>query len=113
MVIVSQDKEAIVNFENVILIEVDTTNNSITFYSNENRGRLGKYKNYERAKEVLQEIVELGTRQRGVVKIEKLLSLEARKIIDNIYKEKFDIVDYGLDFIPYGNVVEKYEMPEE
>ena len=59
MIIVNQDRDEIVNFENI--------NNIFIFYDNEVRAcgnvdgniyTLGRYETKERAKEVLQEIVE-------------------------------------------------------
>lgn len=59
MIIVSQDKEKIVNFDNVNIILV--RENKIisfdnTYTDNQDGDLLGKYKTEERAKEVLQEI---------------------------------------------------------
>ena len=60
MIIVSQDKDNVINYDNVkslwiednVLDEINTT-----FYINADEDFLGEYKTEERAKEVLQEIV--------------------------------------------------------
>lgn len=59
MIIVNQDKEEIINFENMRGLMV--TDNSIVAVEsfNDDEGRcLGEYKTEERAKEVLQKIIE-------------------------------------------------------
>lgn len=62
MIIVSQDRMQIVNFENVNNLTIEGL--SIFSYSNHYNGKdgtkafLGKYKTIGRAKEVLQEIIE-------------------------------------------------------
>lgn len=60
MIIVSQDKETIVNFDNVlkIYIEIIERNIWITARQKDRDVILAEYKTKERAKEVLQEIVE-------------------------------------------------------
>ena len=60
MIIVSQDKNNVINYDNVksLWIEdnvLDETNT--TFYINADEDFLGEYKTEERAKEVLQEII--------------------------------------------------------
>lgn len=62
MIIVSQDKYNILNFDTTIIVGVVeiTTLNDIVQISAETNGHvviLGKYKNEERAKEVLEEII--------------------------------------------------------
>ena len=64
MIIVSQDKYNILNFDTTVNIgveEISTLNDvvQISAQTNGNAVILGKYKTEERAKEVLQEIVEL------------------------------------------------------
>lgn len=60
MIIVSQDRDLIINFDNVTVIGIAQNNSkeidSITVDKKEQY--LGEYKTEERAKEVLQEIVE-------------------------------------------------------
>lgn len=67
MIIVSQDKRTIINFENMKTIELDRENNfkSINIFRETNEVEtgvcglfIGHYKTEERAKEVLQEIIE-------------------------------------------------------
>ncbi len=65
MIIVSQDKTEIINFENVdiidIVVDLDGTGklpHKIYCETSSKREELGTYKSEERAKEVLQEIVE-------------------------------------------------------
>lgn len=60
MIIVSQDKQKIVNFDNVNIIlvrenKIISFDNTYTDY--QDGDLLGKYENKERAKEVLQEII--------------------------------------------------------
>lgn len=64
MVIVSQDKELILNFENIDAIEIgnpleydDGLFQILAFTTSDSEFTLGKYKTEERAKEVLQEIM--------------------------------------------------------
>ena len=64
MVIVSQDKELILNFENIDAIEIgnpleydDGMFKVFASTTSDNEYTLGKYKTEERAKEVLQEIM--------------------------------------------------------
>lgn len=60
MIIVSQDKDFIVNFKNIHSIGVDKVNGEyhINFVVGSGDGTLGQYATKERAKEVLQEIIE-------------------------------------------------------
>ena len=55
MIIVSQDKGKIINFDNVC--NINTYKEEIIAYYNIGNIKVGKYKTEERAKEVLQEIV--------------------------------------------------------
>ena len=60
MIIVSQDKKAIYNFDNVISLQIEPTLKEYTIevYDAINDGSsLGIYSSEERAKEVLQEII--------------------------------------------------------
>ena len=60
MIIVSQDKDTIINHDNVQLLWINKNilNKTIkTFYIYADHDFLGKYETEERAKEVLQEIV--------------------------------------------------------
>lgn len=61
MIIVSQDKEIIVNFDNVlkIYIEIIERNIWITARQKDRDVILAEYKTKERAKEVLQEIIDM------------------------------------------------------
>ena len=62
MIIVSQDKDEIVNFDNIGKIYIDYSNGNYEVSCTDIKGcyltRLGEYKTEERAKEVLQEIIE-------------------------------------------------------
>ena len=58
MIIVSQDKNSVVNYDNVEIIGIDRNNKKqIACGFAEGSMSLGEYKTEERAKEVLQEIV--------------------------------------------------------
>lgn len=65
MIIVSQDKRMIINFDNIvgIVIRKNTDKNLYQVQckseNEKNKRILGKYKTEERAKEVLEEIIEL------------------------------------------------------
>lgn len=70
MIIVSQDKDKVVNFDNVGNINIekcyneslkqeDFTYDILVYIISSGIVRLGKYKTEERAKEVLQEIIEI------------------------------------------------------
>jgi len=84
MIIVSQDKRIILNFNNIKLIELDTEtdNRNIFAYIDNSLKRpyvhLGGYATEERTKEVLQEIIEmyLGVTTIENTNIKRLLSAE-------------------------------------
>ena len=62
MIIVSQDRKSIYNFENIK--SIDILNNEIYLTDDilaDEGARIGKYKTEERAKEVLQEIIKACT----------------------------------------------------
>lgn len=59
MIIVSQDKETIINFERITEVVLSRNTISITDNIYKNKGEvIGEYESIERAKEVLQEITE-------------------------------------------------------
>ena len=61
MVIVSQDKDNVTNYDNVTSLWIDDNvldKTNTTFYINADEDFLGEYETEERAKEVLQEITE-------------------------------------------------------
>ena len=62
MIIVSQDKKAIYNFDNISSIQIEECNgtyNLIVYDQINDRDSLGTYETEERAKEVLQEIIKI------------------------------------------------------
>jgi len=65
MIIVSQDKKEIINFNNVeridITVATDPVSFNVNFETNGTRDLMGQYETKERAKEVLQEIIEVFT----------------------------------------------------
>lgn len=63
MIIVSQNKEVIINFKNINDIHTNNTETNREIYATANftQYKLGGYKTEERAKEVLQEIVKTFT----------------------------------------------------
>lgn len=90
MIIVSQDKKSIYNFNNIKSIDVIENTIFITDDILADIGTfLGKYKTEERAKEVLQEIVQ--------AYVDSKKSKEAQKV-------------FGYSVIPSNTY---YEMPEE
>lgn len=94
MIIISQDKNAIVNFDNVNEIRVKYDGKIATF-DNTYDSRydcsdiLGKYETEERAKEILQEII------RALIETKKVESADSM---------------FGFSIIPPNTV---YEMPTE
>lgn len=94
MIIISQDKNAIVNFDNVSEIRVKYDGTIVTFDNtydprDDCSDILGKYETEERAKEVLQEII------RALIEAKKLNSANSM---------------FGFGIIPPHTV---YEMPTE
>lgn len=85
MIIVSQDKDLILNFENIVDIHIDNEDTNRKIYA---LGRiqvqymLGEYKTEERAKEILQEII--NTYKHGIirVKIENCKWVEENQIYE-------------------------------
>lgn len=68
MIILSQDKKEIINFDNVNLIRVQDDGSIVTYDNTYNiqtgvSDSLGKYKTEERAKEILRDIVEMYRKQ--------------------------------------------------
>ena len=60
MIIVSQNKDIIANFDNITSLDTDQCNGVYVVecnFTNRNNVFLGEYKSEERAKEVLQEII--------------------------------------------------------
>lgn len=94
MIIINQDKNAIVNFDNVSKIRAQYDGTIVTFnntydpryYSSD---ILGKYETEERAKEILQEII------RALIETKKVESADSM---------------FGFSIIPRNTV---YEMPTE
>ena len=86
MIIVSQDRKKIFNFDNISIIHI-MDNNKIWVDTEKTCNNLGTYKTEERAKEVLQEIIQ------------------------NLYpKSNVDMDIYGISFGVQSPV---YEMPLE
>jgi hypothetical protein len=54
MIIVSQDRETIVNFDNVVCLETNSDGSIYAMYHNDNSLLLAKYDTKERAKQVLE-----------------------------------------------------------
>ena len=68
MIIVSQDKDVIINFDNIAnLVVIENNIVSICNVEETTGITIGKYKTEERAKEVLQEIVRLYRRCQQVI----------------------------------------------
>ena len=79
MIIISQDKDVLVNFDNVVNINIENCHNGsikeedftfdISVYTASSElVRMGQYKTEERAKEVLQEIVQIYVNGKKAVK---------------------------------------------
>ena len=86
MIIVSQDRKKIFNFDNISIIHI-MDNNKIWVDTEKTCNNLGTYKTEERAKEILQEIIQ------------------------NIYPKSN--VDMDIDGISFGVQSPVYEMPLE
>lgn len=103
MIIVSQDKNIVVNFENVANINIEKCYNESTreenftfdilvFIVSSGLVRIGKYKTEERAKEVLQEIIGfykktdciigIGDSLKQVVNLPKVFEMPVEKVDD-------------------------------
>ncbi len=98
MIIVSQDKDNVINYDNVKSLWIDDNvldKTNTTFYINADDDFLGEYETEERAKEVLQEIVE---------KYSSYLEL----------KGGVAFMQGGMNIQPnIFNIPKVYEMPEE
>ena len=59
MIIVSQDKNSIINFNNISFIEIEKTDDKYELYfeTNDMRGEIGVYATEDRAEEVLREMI--------------------------------------------------------
>lgn len=102
MVIVSQEKDGIINFDNILVIRLSTdfeTNKKNIIYvdcvGDEHFG-IGKYDTEERAKEVLEEILEY----RSMFEFFKYVT-------DDVQEKMAD------DFIKDNVIFNTYEMPEK
>ena len=98
MIIVSQDKDNVINYDNVKSLWIDDNvldKTNTTFHINADDDFLGEYKTEERAKEVLKEIVE---------KYSSYLEL----------KGGVAFMQGGMNIQPnIFNIPKVYEMPEE
>ena len=94
MIIVSQNKDKIVNFDNITFLDIDKSNGMYIVKCNvinENRIYLGEYVTEERAKEILQEIIK-----------------QYKELITSYQKGRSD---YPIETLIFNRNV--YEMPEE
>lgn len=87
MIIVSQDKNKIINFDNIVHIFISDNSISYGVMSGTGANDLGTYATEERAKEVLQEIIE------------------------KLYPKS--TLDMDIDGISFGVQSPVYEMPLE
>lgn len=95
MIIVSQDKERIFNFDNISYIEISANKTTIRCQRTNENIWLGNYETEERAKEVLQEIVKEYT---------TYLSITGGPAL----------VQGGMDIQPnVFNIPKVYKMPEK
>lgn len=95
MIIVSQDKDNIINFDNVKSLWIDSNvldKTNVNFEICADDEILGQYKTKERAKKVLNEIIEIFT----------LKQFNGKKLS----KEQYDMIIKAMQF----NI---YEMPED
>ena len=95
MIIVSQDKKSIHNFDNILSLQVERSD--VIVYDTINDGSsLGIYSSEERAKEVLQEIV----KQKAIFEFFKNVPETTQILLAKDFKEDNEIFD-------------TYEMPEK
>ena len=98
MIIVSQDRNSIVNFDNVEIIGIDRNNKKqIACGFTEGSMSLGEYATEERAKEVLQEIIAVHQASKMFMATKGVLTQE----------------EMCKAMIEQGKSIFKYEMPKE
>lgn len=125
MIIVNQDKDMIVNFDNVenidIVADLDGTGEipfKIYFATSSSREELGKYKTEERAKEVLRDLLKSMNKQKFLMKpkinLDQKTIEEAKVYFENINGIDLIIDDNNFEIIPINkdNTI-IYEMPEK
>lgn len=125
MIILSQDEKKIVSTDNLNYIEFEEKEmnyNSyiyiITANFTKEQIRLGQYKTFERAKEVLQDLLKKINSKKYLLKPKANIDNEtiknAKQYFENINKIDLIIDDKNLNIIPIGNnetII--YEMPKE
>lgn len=125
MIILSQDEKKIVSTDNLNYIEFEEKEmnyNSyiyiITANFTKEQIRLGKYKTYERAKEVLQDLLQKMNSQKYLLKtkvnVDDEIMQNAKQYLEKINKIDLIIDDKNFNIIPIGNnetII--YEMPKE
>lgn len=125
MIILSQDEKKIVSTDNLNYIEFEEKEmnyNSyiyiITANFTKEQIRLGKYKTYERAKEVLQDLLQKMNSQKYLLKpkvnVDDEITQKAKQYFEKINKIDLIIDDKNFNIIPIGNnetII--YEMPKE
>lgn len=125
MIILSQDEKKIVSTDNLNYIEFEEKEmnyNSyiyiITANFTKEQIRLGKYKTYERAKEVLQDLLQKMNSQKYLLKqkvnVDDEIMQNAKQYFERINKIDLIIDDKNFNIIPIGNnetII--YEMPKE
>lgn len=124
MVILSQDKKEIVNFDNIMNIETtDCDEDGYGIFAGFIVGRddnyriLGYYKTEERAKEILQDILKKANSRKYLLKSKAHFGKKTIKGVKE-YLEALNGIeliaeDAMFDIVPTGNSEEAiYEMPE-
>lgn len=120
MIIVSQDKETIINFENITRISIVPPVEKGYKYSIAINGclDLGYYTSKERAKEVLRDLLKRMNNQKFLMKPKRNIkqeTIEAAKVyFENINGVDLIIDDNNFEIIPINkdNTI-IYEMPEK
>ena len=125
MIILSQDEKKIVSTDNLNYIEFEEKEmnyNSyiyiITANFTKEQIRLGKYKTYERAKEVLQDLLQKMNSQKYLLKpkvnVDDEMMQNAKQYFEKINKIELIIDDKNFNIIPIeNNETIIYEMPKE
>ena len=125
MIILSQDEKKIVSTDNLNYIEFEEKEmnyNSyiyiITANFTKEQIRLGKYKTYERAKEVLQDLLQKMNSQKYLLKpkvnVDDEMMQNAKQYFEKINKIELIIDDKNFNIIPIeNNETIIYEMPKQ
>ena len=122
MVIISQERRTIVNFENINFLNIEKAENNkvniLINYADDEEGIIATYKDEKRAKEVLQDLLKYMNKQKFLmkpkIKTKKEIIKAAKVYFENINGIDLIIDDNNFEIIPINkdNTI-IYEMPEK